>query len=151
MLFCFKTTLISRQPSKAAAAWSSSVPDFRVHDQPSPIFCQSTAPPLQIHHECDQGAEGCLFTDFPFRTLHKLEDADRPTLIPTAQRQTKCGRRLSLHRPGVHDRKWSIASLARSQTIQVDLLRLSLWHQAALPFREACTIETNCSAPSSPS
>ncbi|COZ65687.1 Uncharacterised protein [Mycobacterium tuberculosis] len=40
---------ISAQPSAAAAARSTSVPalrDVRVQDQPAPILCHSTAPPI---------------------------------------------------------------------------------------------------------
>ncbi len=39
---------ISAQPSAAAAAWSSSLPCLRDHDQPSPILCHSTGPPVPV-------------------------------------------------------------------------------------------------------
>src|SRR5699024_11393482 len=37
---------ISRHPSRAWAAWSSSVPALRDHDQPEPILCHSIGPPV---------------------------------------------------------------------------------------------------------
>src|SRR5208282_6080431 len=74
-----------------------------------------------------------LLADPPLRRLDKLEDPDRPPLVPGPQRQAEGGGGLPLARPGVHDDQRAVPPLPGGQAVVRDVLGSSLGHQATLP------------------
>ena len=75
-----------------------------------------------------------LLTDAPLGGLHELEDADRPALVPGAQREPEGGRRLALARAVVDDDEGAVAALTGREAVVRSAGGLSLGHQAAFPF-----------------
>ena len=65
--------------------------------------------------------------DLPLRALHELEDPDRPTLGPAAQRQPERGGRLAFHLTGMDDHQRSLATRAGGQAI--------VWNRRRFPLR----------------
>jgi hypothetical protein len=105
--------LISAQPSRAASAWSSSVPALRDHDQPEPILCHSMGPPWPVGGARRPRRQDRLLADAPLGRLDELEHPDRPALVPAAQGQPEGRRRLPLAGAAVDDDERAVAALWR--------------------------------------
>ena len=111
--------LISRQPSAASAAWSSSVPCLaRPATSPRPSCATRRGRPRRSPRAARPSAlEHGLLADAPLGRLHELEDPDAPALVPAAQRQPEGGGRLALAVAGVDHQQRPVAALPRGQPV----------------------------------
>src|SRR5689334_23213710 len=75
--------LTSAQPSAASAAWSSSEPSLRDHDQPEPILCHSTGPPSPVS-SCSSPSRSSTVCS-PMRHLADFTNWKTPMLKPWFQ------------------------------------------------------------------
>ncbi len=124
--------MISAQPSAASAAWSSSVPVRRDHDQPEPILCHSTGPPSPVSACRRPSAPNAVSSPtFHLALLTNWKTPIDQPCVPPAQREPERGRRLALHLSRVDDDERTVAALTGTQTVGGDDIRASLRHQAA--------------------